>query len=46
LQQRIQKRNATLITVQLLGLFDAAEFAPGGVARVLWTQASANVFLG
>ncbi len=46
MQQRIQKRNATLIAVQLLDLFDAAEFAPGGVARVLRTQASANVFLG
>src|SRR2546430_12377716 len=45
LQQRIEKWNAALIAVQLFGLFDAAEFATSGTARVRRIHAASNIFL-
>jgi hypothetical protein len=46
LEKRVEKLDAALVAIQLFGLFDAAKFAPSGVARFFGAHAFANIFFG
>ena len=43
--ERVEKLEAALLAMQLFGLFDAAEFTPGGIACFHRTHTAANILL-